>query len=301
MTLRTTVIGICLIANSSYATAGAGCDGFLPPNNLHLEDDINRKDANMTEAEFNATVDRVLNFYQPIVEKHGAKIINKKSWTDSTVNAYASQSGNNWTVAMFGGLARRPEVTADGFSMVVCHELGHHLAGYSFKTSSGWAANEGQSDYFATQACAREIWGSDKEANAVYRERATGVLKDNCDKSWANEDEQNLCYRTALAGIELANLLSVLNNTSQTHIDTPSTATVNTTDHSHPEAQCRLDTYFQGALCAVNFDSAVIPGRKHSAGQSSAAAEADAMKVSCSAYGENVFGARPRCWFKPKL
>ena len=31
---------------------------------------------------------------------------------------------------MYGGLARRAEVTEDGFAMVLCHELGHHVSLY---------------------------------------------------------------------------------------------------------------------------------------------------------------------------
>ena len=105
---------------------------FLPPNDLHLEDDLHTKDANMTEAEFNQIVDQVGAFYGPVVAHHGAQLTMLKNWQATMVNAYANQEGNNWVVAMFGGLARRPEITPDGFALVVCHELGHHLAGYPF-------------------------------------------------------------------------------------------------------------------------------------------------------------------------
>ena len=71
----------------------------------------------------------------------------------NTVNANASQRGRTWIVNMYGGLARRPEITPDGFAMVLCHELGHHMGGFPFV--SGWAANEGQSDLFATLSCGR--------------------------------------------------------------------------------------------------------------------------------------------------
>jgi Zn-dependent protease with chaperone function len=53
---------------------------------------------------------------------------------------------------MFGGLARDPLVTKDGFSAVICHEIGHHIAGAPRKGFS-WASNEGQADYFATTKC----------------------------------------------------------------------------------------------------------------------------------------------------
>ena len=82
---------------------------------------------------------------------------------------------NFYKVIMFGGLARRPEITADGFLLVVCHELGHHLAGYPF--IDDWAANEGQADYFATQSCTKNIWQNDNETNSTFRVRVDYVAK----------------------------------------------------------------------------------------------------------------------------
>ena len=60
-----------------------------------------------------------------------------------SMHLHEEGSFNKWVVAMFGGLARRPEVTKDAFQFVVCHEVGHHLAGWPF--AYDWASNEGQS------------------------------------------------------------------------------------------------------------------------------------------------------------
>ena len=62
---------------------------------------------------------------------------------------------NEWRVVIYGGL-EHPLLTLDGLTAVICHEVGHHLGGFAFKTSilgDNWAATEGQSDYFAAHRC----------------------------------------------------------------------------------------------------------------------------------------------------
>ena len=121
---------------------------ILPPNNLHIYDNVN-KIANIDEKLFNQIIDAIVDQWKPLAALHGATLTVDKKWNDGTVNAYAQQNGNVWNVAMFGGLARRPEVTPDGFALVVCHELGHHFGGYFFYGATHWASAEGEADYFA--------------------------------------------------------------------------------------------------------------------------------------------------------
>ena len=288
----TLAVGLSLLGFTATAT-------ILPPNDLHLEDNLFTEDANMTEEDFVGIIDGVVAAYNDIVSAHDADLNVNKLWTNSTVNANASQSGRTWNVNMYGGLARRPEVTPDGFAMVVCHELGHHLAGFPFY-GSDWAASEGESDYFATQACARRIWGQQLEKNAASTETVHPIAKTRCDAAWTSEADRNLCYRTAMAGQSLAKLLAALGGTAA-DFETPNTAEIGSTKTSHPDGQCRLDTYFNGALCNAELDPAVIPGRRHADGQGSLAAETIAAKYSCTRAAFSPDGMRPLCWFKPKL
>lgn len=290
-----------VLSSNSSAAMKTTLDQCFPKNALFLFDDENA--GNITEADFNQIIDGVITYFRPFVELHQAKLSCNKHWKDKTVNAFASQSGNKWTVDMFGGLARRPEVTADGFAMVVCHELGHHLGGFAFYQGEEdeWAAAEGQADYYASQACARALWKADKAGNAKARETVDAVAKAACDNTWKSEDEQNLCYRIALGGQSLANLLAVLGGSDAPKFDTPDQSKVTQTETAHPAAQCRLDTYFQGGLCTRDFDLNVIPGRSHPDGQQSAGAERDAAKASCFVAEGFTVGARPACWFKESI
>lgn len=276
----------------------------LPANNLHRFDRLERA-SNIDEKAFNDIVDGVLKYWAPIAEAKGVKLVANKDWADSTVNASAYQSGKTWYVNMYGGLARRPEVTPDGFALVVCHELGHHFAGYTFGSGMSWAANEGQSDYFATHMCAKVIWGRDFRGNEMFRRfNAPQVVTAKCAEAWPNNtNAQGWCQRASAAGLSLATLLGALRSASAPapKFETPDTTVVRQTNSAHPEAQCRLDTYFAGALCNKQFDINVIPGRNHARGQQSAEAEAEAMKYSCFAKEGHKIGTRPLCWFKPLL
>jgi hypothetical protein len=274
----------------------------LPPNNLHLQDRVNRI-ANITEAQFNEIIDPIIARWAPMAQAHGGQLKAVKNWNSSTVNASAMQPllfGNTWKVNMYGGLARRPEITKDAFALVVCHELGHHFGGFVLKGNT-WAANEGQADYFATQVCAREIWQSQRDVNAEYRDQVPAAAKEACDHAWSTAEEQDLCYRTTVAGQSLANLLAALGTQAEPLFETPDESQVSSTNHEHPAAQCRLDTYLAGATCDKAFDLNKIPGRKHAAGQSSTAAEREAYNYSCATADGYTSAFRPRCWFKPAL
>lgn len=272
---------------------------YLPANNLHLQDRIDFLE-NLTEQEFLDIIERVESYYTPIVESQGAVLKVEKKWDDSTVNAYAERQGNTWIVAMFGGLARRPEVTKDAFMLVVCHEFGHHLAGFPF-VGIDWAANEGQSDFFATQSCGKSIWRQDYATNAEFRKSIDSIAKAKCDYSYSNISSQNLCYRLASAGKSLADLLSTLSQTTSPSFQTPSPTEVLTTMHRHPDAQCRLDTSLAGALCDVEFDDFVIPGVAQDGTQTPdlKEAEIESIRYSCSQFNpDHALSMRPKCWFK---
>jgi hypothetical protein len=283
----------CTLALGLLCSTSAFAD-FMPKNNLHLEDKIN--DSSMTEERFNEIIDVAEAHYAPIVASHGATLTFNRKWSNGTVNASATQQGDDWIVNMYGGLARRDEVTDDGFALVICHELGHHLAGFPFVRS--WAANEGQADYFATQSCGRDLWIGELEENAKARATATQVVQDVCNAVWQAENDQNLCYRILAASQSLADLLA--GGAGQTSYETPDTTQVSSTDHSHPAAQCRLDTYGAAAVCGAAFDRDLIPGKRF-ANRNSADAEREASEVSCTEFYEDLWGVRPRCWFAPGI
>ena len=274
-----------LVSQPIFACTMDGMEGFVPENNLKISVGAKRV-GGITEEQFNKVIDAVENFYRPVIAKAGAKLTVVRKWTDATVNAYAQQSGKEWKVSMFGGLARHATITQDGMSLVVCHEIGHHIGGaplYSYK--SGWAATEGQSDYFATTKCLRQVWiGDDNEAIVAAMEVPEAV-KATCGKAWIFNADYNLCIRGAMAGDSVARLFASLEGKQPAKFETPDAKIVTKTQESHPASQCRLDTYFSGALCEASMTEDFT--------------RTSEVVGACHPSLGMTVGNRPLCWFRP--
>ncbi|MFI5360903.1 MAG: hypothetical protein ACHQ49_02940 [Elusimicrobiota bacterium] len=259
---------------------------FLPPNNLKHR--IGAADsAGITEAQFNAVMDRMQAVYGPIIAARGATLQINRLWTDDTVNASAEQQGGTWILNMYGGLARDKNVTEDGMALVACHEMGHHLGGAPKYGGMNWAANEGGADYFATSKCAHRILADAWPAPVATLSNHDDValIATACAKAYGKAGAQAVCNRTGAAGMSLANLLTSLGGEQPPHIDTPDASVVSATNDEHPAGQCRLDTYFQGALCTKDWH--IDPS------------DTDATVGACVLSQGYTVGMRPFCWYKP--
>jgi hypothetical protein len=83
----------------------------------------------------------------------------------------------------------------------------------------------------------------------------------------------------------LGKVLSDLGKTGDVDYKTPDNNVVMRTYDGHPRAQCRLDTYFQGALCdkASNLDFS----------------NTDPAVGACIKRDGYTQGLRSLCWYKP--
>jgi hypothetical protein len=274
------------LGGAAFACSEDGKKGFLPENNLRIPVGL-KTSGGITEAQFNAVIDKIEAIYAPIVSSMGGKLTVNRKWEDATVNANATRLGG-WIVNMYGGLARHKTITADGFALVLCHELGHHLGGAPKVSNflNRWASNEGQSDYFATTKCLRKAFLNDNNAAAVRRLNAPQVLLDSCTQAWGSSVDSDICVRNGMAGVSVAALFASLRNRPEAKFDTPDPKVVSRTDDAHPAHQCRLDTYFQGALCEISFNEDV--------------SQSDEVRGTCHPSLGHRIGTRPLCWFRPK-
>jgi hypothetical protein len=283
--LRNVVISTLLLTSTNILACDIdGKTGIMPDNDMWIG--TNQKSLNgMTEEVFNHVIDRAIEHYEPLIAEKGKKLKVFRKWEDGTVNAYARQMGSTWEVHMFGGLARHEAVSADGFALVLCHELGHHLAGAPKTTrffAKTWASNEGQSDYWASMKCFRRIYGQDDNVAIVSAMEIDEVVTEKCEKIWESAEDRALCKRSSQASKGLATLL---NGNRPVSFKTPDTSVVSRTNHKHPAGQCRLDTYFAGALCTKDIHDEVS-NRDQTAGV-------------CNRFEGFEDGVRSQCWFKP--
>lgn len=270
------------LGSSTFANNRQIDDGFAPENNLWIGTD-EKMVSTVTKEAFNKIMDDVGAIYAPIVKAKGGNLVFQRNWDDGTVNAYASRQGTTWQVAMFGGLARYKDMTVDGFTYVVCHELGHHLGGAPKYVRNPWASVEGQSDYYGGLKCMKRLWANDNNVAIVDNMQVDAVVEKACEKQFANSNEAALCKRLAMAGKTLGQTLADLGQEKAVDFATPSTVVVTKLMESHPPAQCRMDTYFAAALCDKD------PTDDFS--------DTDRLVGACNA-GTETIGFRPRCWYK---
>lgn len=275
MRIQIAALASLLCVSAARAAEKRVCAGFLPENTLNIPIGPVHADG-VAEDRFNRVLDRVEKVYKGAFKKRGKELVVRRNWDDGTVNAYAQQDGDKWIISMYGGLARHPAVTEDGFAVVACHEIGHHIGGYPNK--GYWATNEGGSDYFATLKCLRQVlpqsWPftvDEGVAKACRDARGVFSAKD--------------CERAAMAGLSVSNLLAELGGEGALSFATPDPTVVDEMMDWHPPAQCRLDTYFQGALCAKRVGAEL--------------SSTDPNKGACTARNKDRVGLRPRCWYKP--
>lgn len=254
----------------------------------------------ITEEEFNAVLTEFINVNQDLAKEKGFELVIINRWDDSTVNANTTVFDKFWIINAFGGLARFPGMTADAYTMVLCHELGHHLGGFP---AVGWASNEGQSDYYAAAKCFPRMAASKKKAKNVDE-----VVKKQCSLSHKSRRDIQICEKTSMTGFELASVLNALsrmfapidcvldplkpaycpeNYLTDISFSTPDQIQVETTYNGHPQAQCRLDTYFAGAVCNVPHDEDFSPD--------------NALVGACAEEKGDKLGVRPHCWYRPGL
>ena len=281
------LIGLMLtLSGMSFACTEDGKEGIMPENDMNIPADVKSING-ITEEKFNAVIDKIEAIYSPIVDSMGGKLFIERSWSDGTVNAYARRSGKAWMVNMFGGLARHDTITEDGFALVLCHEIGHHLGGApkAGMFLNRWASNEGQSDYFATLKCLRQTFINDNNAEIIAKMEVPAALSSACQKAHPNKVDSDICIRNGMAGKSVSDLFAAMRSLPAGKFDTPDTSVVRKTDNKHPAHQCRLDTYFQGALCEKSMSEEV--------------SQKDEVKGTCHGSTGHTVGLRPLCWFKP--
>lgn len=276
-----------LITNVSY---GAPC---LPENSLSFPPSQNKNTGTEEQFHTNLLIGHFKTIIQPLVKKELNKDLKiEVDWENPKVNASATRDEkNNPVIMIYGGMARHPLLTDDGFLGILCHELGHHLGGApklkrGASTKRSWSSVEGQADYFVTSKCLPLLYESPLMSHNPYK----SIEKAEIDKAETKCSNDLTCTRMALAGMSMAKVFASLKTGyDQPAFDNQDNSEVWETNHKHPRPQCRLDTLLAGALCTaspdVGFDSS------------------DPSVGACVRVSDEVtpvIGERPRCWYNPR-
>jgi hypothetical protein len=284
--VRSTALLLTALTFSSYSFTCTNGKGFLPENGLRIP--ISEKTSGLTEAQYHSVIDKVEKVYSPIVKSYGALLKIDRKWESDVVNAgtYRDEGAYHLHINLYGGFARHPFITEDGYALVICHELGHHIGGAPKKIINGkkfWASTEGQSDYFATLKCLRKVFAEEDNIAVVSEMNVPDVVREECDHFPAKW-ERALCIRTSLAGLSVSSVNADSRKVPPPQFETTDTKVVEKTYDAHPVPQCRLDTYFQGSVCEVPSFKTV--------------SQNDETTNTCHESLSHRKGLRPRCWYR---
>lgn len=265
--------------------------GFLPDNDLSYP--VSDKSTGLSELQFHAVINKVMRVYRPIAKSYGGTLIINRRWLSDVVNAGTYRDSKNssyWVLNLYGGFARHPHITEDGFALVICHELGHHIGGAPkkvYQSGSIWASTEGQSDYFATLKCLRKVFAADDNLAVISGMDVPSQVRADCSKAFTTDWEAAICMRTSMAGFSVAKVNADSRQVPLPDFSTPDPSQVDFTSNAHPVPQCRLDTYLQGSICEVPSTEVL--------------SQTDETKATCHPVNKSHSGLRPHCWFKPKI
>ncbi len=260
------------------------CEGFLPENDMEIAIG-SLEDKGITPEQFNEVLDVIKKLYDPVLAAKGKTLQINRLWSNNTVNASAQQRGSTWIINMYGGLARHGTITQDGFALVACHEMAHHIGGApKVQGWLSWASNEGQSDYIANGKCLRQVFLDIKSKGFTRMATEDEFAQAACESAFPGDSA--LCLRNALSGMSVAKLFQELRNeTKVPSFATPDQGVVSRTNDRHPATQCRIDTYFQGSLCTKPVSEGL--------------SDTDPAPGTCMRAAGYTSGVRPLCWFKP--
>jgi hypothetical protein len=274
---------ILLVSFSAYGEVHK----FIPDDHALELEGLMSVNEGVNKKKFRRAIKWGRDVYAPLFEKRGLKLEIIGDWESTVVNAYAQRIGTTARVMMFGGLARK--VNFHGFLMVVCHEIGHHIGGSPKYRGHAWASNEGQSDYFATAKCMKRILKrklSKKARPLKSEDEDIDYALGKCKEFYPGKKRKRMrtiCTRNIKGALSLATLL---NRGIKPKFTTPDQTEVAETYDRHPRGQCRLDSYFAGALCKVSFKDDFDESNPN-------------INACTRADGYPEISARPLCWFYP--
>ena len=247
---------LLLLSSSIYAS--------LPDNNLSFplkqkslkSLKLNSKSAiSDEEKQFEGIIKKFTTIWSPILKKKfGKELFIAADWQSPSVNASMTRDmKDNPVMKVSGGILRHPDMNADSFIFILCHELGHYMGGApkAFRGNSekrSWSSVEGQADYFAASKCLPITFknmNNQKSIDKMYKHGDIAEANNICNSG--------LCSRIVLAGLSAGRLFAdVQNYSAMPELFTRSRRVAWETEQHHPEPQCRVDTVISGALCDID-------------------------------------------------
>lgn len=299
-----------LAINSAFASkkdvsmdSHESCEGFLPESISRTISSSRSKtliSEGITKEEFESISELGTKAYKSYIKKFGADFTIAPQWDNNNLNATAIKKGSEWKVILFGGLAKFSGVTKDGYTVVLCHEIGHLVGGFPFYNQSSdeaklsYRSTEGNADYFATHDCFQRLFIEDTENNKKAEENSSDFVKEICKNTHEDTNRQQICMRAINASHGFwSSFLTHLKSGTKVSLEQKDPKVVDKTVSSYPSFQCRVDTSVAGATChKPSYEDNDYPLTLE---------EMDSLTCNSNEQEYDHYkGVRPRCWFNRK-
>ena len=170
--------------------------------------------------------------FSPLAHQDGRDLVIYSDYDSHWPQAFARRWDSD-QVLVHGGMAGLPGSTADSFALTLCHELGHLYGGLPYSDIHNQISVEGQADYWATEVCFPQII-----AALPSRTPSRDSLK-YCDGKID-------CARTLDAALVMTAFFADNRRIPHPKVSTPDESVAHEVLLTHPEPQCRLDTFWAG-------------------------------------------------------
>lgn len=168
-------------------------------------------------------------------------------WKNPYIAGGSKKNEGLFSILLYGGLVRARFSTLGTVASVICHELGHNLAGPPYQQFPGenphWSSSEGQADMFVTSDCLPRLYDRLKKQAPHWIEPSNEPsTKALCERSLNPEK----CEWVATSAIDMIQMIQVYFDTDQPFANPVLWSKENTTETIHtryPSYQCRMDIY----------------------------------------------------------
>jgi hypothetical protein len=211
------------------------------PNDAYDEKSVQSVDENFKHESTEKLLKTFEDHFSPLVSKQGGKLLLILNWDSSRHVAEAQRpTPNEWAIVLHGGGVRDPELGTAELSLILCHELGHHLGGTPTASRTGWSACEGQADYWSGFECIKSF------GKVIKQKNISTEARDWCHKNNLSSDE--FCANFAQTALNVTRFYARFQSGIYPYIDSRDTNVASRIYFGHPNPQCRLDTLLSGYL-----------------------------------------------------
>lgn len=200
----------------------------------------------MTQAQFERIAIVTRETAASLASANGHSIEFLPLWDDDSLRTVTTRLGEGrFRVRLTGGFARLPEITPDGFALVVCHEIGHIYGGFPYMNQPAKMAAEGQADFWGAGQCLRSVLARLPDFPGDAGMEENGYVENLCQGQFPGRAaETRLCVRSYQAAQSAANALATLKGESYPDLQKKDWVRVfRTIKYAPAKIQCRLDTF----------------------------------------------------------